>query len=68
MITFVTAISSGWHFLDKNSFSGADSSLILDLANRILVGSLEKEILGSLTKELRESILFAFTSSEVSDC
>ena len=39
--------------------------MILDLASRILISSLEKEDLSTLTRDLRESIIFAFTTSEV---
>lgn len=60
IITFTTAVCSGWHF-----YSCSDTNLILDLASRILISSLEKEDLSTLTRDLRESIIFAFTTSEV---
>jgi len=87
IITFTTAICSGWDSYSQSqsqshsqsqskshsqSHSGSlkksdcDSNLILDLATRILLSSLEKQDLGDLEEVLRQSILFAFLASEVS--
>jgi CCR4-NOT transcription complex subunit 1 len=85
IITFTTAICSGWDSYSQSqsqshsqsqskshsqSHSGSlkksdcDSNLILDLATRILLSSLEKQDLGDLEEVLRQSILFAFLASE----
>lgn len=63
VIVLCTAICSGWSSISTDS-------LVLDLANRILISSLEKErekvTFAQLHPVLRQGILIVLTSSEVS--
>lgn len=63
IIVLCTAICSGWS-------SVSTDSLVLDLAHRILISSLEEEFdnggVCSLTPALKDSILFVLSTSEVS--
>jgi hypothetical protein len=63
VIVLCTAICSGWSSISTDS-------LVLDLANRILISSLEKERekgkFAQLHPVLRQGILIVLTSSEVS--
>jgi hypothetical protein len=63
VIVLCTAICSGWSSISTDS-------LVLDLANRILISALEKErekgTFAQLHPVLRQGILILLTSSEVS--
>jgi hypothetical protein len=63
IIVLCTAICSGWS-------SVSTDSLVLDLAHRILISSLEEEFdnrgVCSLTPALKDSLLFVLSTSEVS--